>query len=73
MYEEGNIYEGPDEGLVWYPCRECGSEMTWFRVGVIPGVELIGWVHRIQVWRKAGRCIRDRAMTMEDLRDMIAG
>lgn len=52
--------------LEWYNCRGCGKEYTWFRVEVMAGVELWGWLHRIDEG-----CERDMGMGMTDHRPGI--
>lgn len=50
--------------LEWYDCPECGMAYTWFRVEVMAGLELYGWLHMVDV-----RCWRDKGMQLGDVRE----
>lgn len=54
--------------LEWYECSVCGSPYTWFNIQVMDGVMLVGWVHHIQLWGRAGQCRKDRGMALHDMR-----
>jgi len=63
--------DGLDDGLrmEWYECSVCESPYTWFNIQVMDGVMLVGWVHRIQVWKNSGgKCRKDRGMALHDMR-----
>jgi hypothetical protein len=32
--------------LDWYNCKECDGFYTWFRVEIIEGLEMYGWLHK---------------------------
>lgn len=52
-----------DVRLEWHNCRGCGEQYTWFRIEVMAGVEIWGWIHR---WFT--KCERDIGMGMTDAR-----
>lgn len=49
-----------DECLVWDECPVCGMLYTWFRVEIMPGLEMYGWLHKTD-----GDCKRDTGLDME--------
>lgn len=55
--------------LEWYNCRECGELYTWFRIDVVDGLLLYGWLH----WDEMVKCSRNTGLTLQDFRDNIEG
>lgn len=49
--------------LEWYICRRCGKRYTWFRIEVVEGVDIWGWVHEID-----RGCESDIGMSLTDKR-----
>lgn len=53
-----------DAMLDWYACNDCGMDYTWFRVEILEGLEMYGWLHR----RMYSGCKRDKGMEINDMR-----
>lgn len=55
--------------LEWYNCRECEGLYTWFKVDIMDGLIMYGWLH----WDEMANCSRNTGMTVQDFRGNIEG
>lgn len=55
--------------LEWYNCRECDGYYTWFRVDVMDGLVMYGWLHKDE----HRECSRNTGLHFQDFRHNIEG
>lgn len=59
-----------DSGAIdWYNCGLCDGLHTWFRVYVMDGIVMYGWLHQDE----HRECPRNAGLNWLDFRDRIVG
>jgi hypothetical protein len=54
-------YRDMGGGMEWYECPVCDMLYTWFRIEIVEGVDMYGWLHKTD-----GDCSRDKGLAFSD-------